>query len=58
MSIVVDMQGSEHRPGVYVPQMEDEVVYMWQGHEIYLAKTMDKRQQRPWDMVSREVLCC
>lgn len=34
-------------PGVYVPQLEDEVVYIWVGHAQYMQNTHDKRGA-PW----------
>ena len=49
------MQESEHRPGVYVPQLGDDVVYIWEGHKLYFDNTHDKRRG-PWlTVVSTDV---
>ncbi|KAK9915369.1 hypothetical protein WJX75_008121 [Coccomyxa subellipsoidea] len=37
-------------PGVYVPQLGDDVVYLQQGHRLYFEKMNDKRRG-PWDTV-------
>ncbi len=37
-------------PGVYVPQLGDDVVYLQHGHRLYFEKMNDKRRG-PWDTV-------
>lgn len=47
-------------PGVYVPQLGDEVVYLQVGHRKFLSANNNKLQG-PWDtIVSTAVrcLCC
>ena len=38
------------QPGTYVPQLGDEVVYLREGHALYLNGTGDKRLP-PWEML-------
>lgn len=38
----------KQQPGVYVPQLGDEVVYLREGHAKFLTDTSDKRQP-PWE---------
>ncbi|KAK9840987.1 hypothetical protein WJX81_004207 [Elliptochloris bilobata] len=45
------LQASEHTPGMYAPQVGDEVVYLPEGHRICLHNTRDKRPG-PWDTVT------
>ena len=44
-------QDCKHRPGVYVPQLGDDVVYIWEGHQQYLETTNDKARG-PWTTVT------
>ncbi len=44
------MQVLGQTPGVYVPQLGDDVVYLQQGHRLYFQKMNDKRRG-PWDTV-------
>lgn len=44
------LQVSEQTPGVYVPQVGDKVVYLQQGHKLYLERLRDKRRG-PWDAI-------
>jgi hypothetical protein len=46
----LDMQVLAQTPGVYVPQLGDDVVYLQQGHRLYFEKMNDKRRG-PWDTV-------
>ncbi len=48
--VVVLVQVLGQTPGVYVPQMGDDVVYLQQGHRLYFQKMNDKRRG-PWDTV-------
>lgn len=48
-------QVDKQQPGVYVPQLGDEVVYLREGHAKFLADTADKRRP-PWEtLVPTEV---
>eukprot|EP00775_Hariotina_reticulata_P010776 gene10776-10932_t len=40
-------------PGVYVPQLGDAVVYLWQGHKQYLDAIGDAVTIRPWEMLQQ-----
>lgn len=40
----------EQTPGVYVPQVGDQVVYLQQGHKLYYERLRDKRRG-PWDTI-------
>lgn len=42
------MQVSWRTPGVYVPQLGDEVVYLQVGHRKFLSDSSNKLQG-PWD---------
>jgi hypothetical protein len=44
------LQVWEQTPGVYVPQLGDEVVYLKEGHQVYFQKIGDKRRG-PWDTI-------
>lgn len=35
-------------PGLYVPQVGDEVVYLWRGHAALFEALNDKATARPW----------
>jgi hypothetical protein len=48
-------QVGSQTPGVYVPQLGDEVVYLREGHAIYLSKTHDKRRAPYDEVVARSV---
>ena len=40
----------EQTPGVYVPQVGDQVVYLQQGHKLYYERLREKRRG-PWDTI-------
>ncbi len=42
------LQGVDTTPGVYVPQAGDVVVYLQQGHALYLDNVHDHTTVRPW----------
>ena len=46
----LDVQVSWRTPGVYVPQLGDEVVYLQVGHRKFLSHNNNKLQG-PWDSI-------
>ncbi len=49
-TLAAPAQARDHTPGVYVPQLGDEAVYIPEGHRICLHNTRDKRAG-PWHTV-------
>lgn len=50
------LQVWEQTPGVYVPQLGDEVVYLKDGHQKYFRNINDKRRC-PWDTIVSTAVC-
>lgn len=46
----------KQQPGVYVPQLDDEVVYLREGHAKFLAHNSDKRRP-PWETLIPAEVC-
>lgn len=44
------VQAWQQTPGVYIPQLGDEVVYLKDGHQKYFKNINDKRRG-PWDTI-------
>lgn len=58
MTSVLLPKDCKHRPGVYVPQLEDDVVYIWNGHKQFLDNT-NAKGQGPWaEFGGQEVRSC
>jgi len=46
------LAGAEYRPGFYIPQAGDDVVYLREGHAAVVTATSDKRAP-PWQTMHR-----
>lgn len=51
MAVVWRAQVSWRTPGVYVPQLGDQVVYLQVGHRKFLSHNSNKLQG-PWDSIA------